>query len=73
MLRVFDDDLLKRGFEIAARHRLPAAYDSMYLALAEHLQCEFWTLDQKLINILDGALPSIRHISDFTPPARPTA
>ena len=34
-----------RAIEIAAHLSQGAVYDSHYLALAEHLDCEFWTAD----------------------------
>jgi predicted nucleic acid-binding protein len=33
---------------IARRFALPAAYDAQYLALAERLNIELWTVDQRL-------------------------
>lgn len=29
-----------------------AAYDSFYVALAERLQCDLWTADKKLVNVV---------------------
>jgi len=46
------------AFDLAARFRLPSTYDAHYLALAEMLQAEFWTADERLYN-------SVR--TDFTP------
>jgi predicted nucleic acid-binding protein len=37
-----------RPVEIAIRLKSRKAYDAAYLALAEHLQAELWTLDGKL-------------------------
>lgn len=39
-----------RPVEIAIRLRTRKAYDAAYLALAEHLQAELWTLDKRLFN-----------------------
>jgi len=39
-----------RPIEIAIRLRTRKAYDAAYLALAEHLQAELWTLDRRLFN-----------------------
>jgi predicted nucleic acid-binding protein len=47
---------------------LPATYDAHYLALAEHLGCELWTDDQRLIRRVATALPFVRWIGDH--PAR---
>jgi predicted nucleic acid-binding protein len=41
-------ELSLRAFEIASHFSRPTAYDSYYLALAEMLECEFWTADENL-------------------------
>ena len=41
-----------RAFELAARFNRPAAYDAHYLALAEMMEGEFWTADEKLYNFV---------------------
>ncbi|MDX2139450.1 MAG: type II toxin-antitoxin system VapC family toxin [Chloroflexota bacterium] len=51
-----DDQLLKRGYELASQFARPAAYDTQYLAVAEYLGCEFWTLDQRLFNVFSPVL-----------------
>jgi predicted nucleic acid-binding protein len=38
--------------EIAMRYNLPATYDAHYLALAEWMDIELWTADQRLVNTL---------------------
>ena len=43
---------------------LPATYDAHYLALAEHLGCELWTDDQRLIRHVATSLPFVRWIGD---------
>jgi predicted nucleic acid-binding protein len=43
---------------------LPATYDAHYLALAEHLGCELWTDDQRLIRQVATSLPFVRWIGD---------
>jgi predicted nucleic acid-binding protein len=43
---------------------LPATYDAHYLALAEHLGCELWTDDQRLIQQVSRSLPFVRWIGD---------
>lgn len=39
-----------RAFEIAEQFDRPNTYDAHYLALAEHLDCPFWTADKNLYN-----------------------
>ena len=43
---------------------LPATYDAHYLALAEHLGCELWTDDQRLLRNVATSLPFVRWIGD---------
>lgn len=43
---------------------LPETYDAHYLALAEHLGCELWTDDQRLMRRVATSLPFVRWIGD---------
>jgi len=65
---IIDDALLKRGYELAAQLNRPTAYDSQYLAVAERLDCEFWTADQKLFNAVSGSLSWVKWIGNFIIP-----
>jgi len=47
---IYDTPLIRRAHEIATQLNQPTAYDSQYLALAERLDCEFWTADKRLYN-----------------------
>jgi predicted nucleic acid-binding protein len=49
---------------------LPATYDAHYLALAEHLDCELWTDDRRLIRQVVNSLPFVRWIGDHPVAAR---
>lgn len=56
------------AFEWTLRLKRAAAYDSFYLALAETLNCEFWTADSRLFNALKQEnLPWLRWIEDMPP------
>ncbi len=48
---------------------LPATHDAHYLALAEHLSCELWTDDQRLLRQVGRSLPFVRWIGDHPPTA----
>jgi predicted nucleic acid-binding protein len=45
-----DFDLLRNAFHWAEKIGQSKIYDSLYLALAERLNAEFWTADQRLVN-----------------------
>ncbi|MBZ0299426.1 MAG: type II toxin-antitoxin system VapC family toxin [Anaerolineae bacterium] len=63
-----DEALLQRAFELANFYNRPNAYDATYLALAEHLGCEFWTADLKLFNAVSSQLEWVKWIGDYVPP-----
>lgn len=52
------------AFEWTLRLRRAAAYDSFYLALAESLQCNFWTTDQRLVNSVAAEHPWVRPVPE---------
>lgn len=54
--------LASRASELARESGLQATYDSFYIALAESLQGEFWTGDQKLHDRLHQRLPRLRSL-----------
>jgi predicted nucleic acid-binding protein len=60
-------DLSLRAFELAASFRRPAAYDAHYLALANHLNCAFWTADEHLYNVIHADFPHVRWLGGYRP------
>lgn len=62
-IRVYGDATLHvHALEIAGRVRLSATYDAHYLALAEQLNVEFWTADERLYNSVRYRLPWVRFV-----------
>jgi predicted nucleic acid-binding protein len=55
-----EPDLHRRAVQLANHLSLPAAYDAHYLALAEHLDGEFWTADGALVRTVQHAFPWVR-------------
>jgi predicted nucleic acid-binding protein len=52
-VELVDDTALHREAKaMAERYGLPATYDAHYLALAERLQVDLWTTDERLLNTL---------------------
>lgn len=61
-----DPELRVQALAVAARFRLPAAYDAHYLALSARERAEFWTTDGRLSNAVRHALPWV-HLVDSSP------
>jgi predicted nucleic acid-binding protein len=59
--------LQQRALAVAAELGLPATYDAQYLALADSLECLFWTADERLVRAVGGRLPFLRALRDYTP------
>lgn len=60
----YDQDLHVRALEITNQFRLSAAYDAHYLALAERLNCELWTAEERLWNSVRASLGWVRWIGE---------
>jgi predicted nucleic acid-binding protein len=59
------DALLQRGLEIGLQYEL-AVYDSLYIALAEHLNCPLITVDSKQETAARAAGITIKPVTDFS-------
>jgi len=57
-------DIHSRALELAYSLGQPATYDSHYLALAESLDCTYWTADQRFYNAASGNYPRVRWIGE---------
>ena len=55
-----DSELHIRSLHMAERFSLPAAYDAHYLALADQLGAELWTLDRRLARAVGDRFPWVR-------------
>ena len=56
------------AFNWTLRLKRASAYDSYYLVLAQMLECDFWTADQRLFNALQENHPGWVHwIEEMTP------
>lgn len=44
------------AWDMAKRFNLPNVYDLLYVALAQLERCDFWTVDQRLINSVGDAV-----------------
>ncbi len=61
---IYPADLHARALALALRYAQPQAYDAHYLALAESLNCEFWTADERLYRALRGELTWVRWLGE---------
>ena len=61
------EDISIQAMEFAHQLKLPATYDAHYLALALDENCECWTADKRLWNIVKGKFSWVRWFSDYHP------
>lgn len=61
-----DDSLHARAGAFARRFNRPAAYDAHYLAVAEAIDAEFWTTDERLFNAVRHELPWVNLVTTST-------
>ena len=61
------ENISTQAMEFAHQLNLPATYDAHYLALALHENCEYWTADKRLWNIVKGRFDWVRWFSDYHP------
>jgi predicted nucleic acid-binding protein len=59
------EGLDRQALILADAFGLPAVYDAHYLALAEQLDCEFWTADRRLVRAVASAMPLVRFIGEY--------
>ena len=52
------------AWELVQQFNRPRAYDTSYLALAQMNDCEFWTADKKLYNVVNQELPWARWVAE---------
>ena len=57
--------LHNRAIDLAVELNQRLAYDSHYLALAESLDCEFWTADRPFYRAAQGSYPRVRWIGNY--------
>ena len=63
-----EDRIYARAIELASQLGQGSVYDCHYLALAEFLDCDFWTDDRRFTRAADrNGIDRVRWIGDFTP------
>ena len=61
-------DIHRRALELASELGQGAAYDAHYLALAEILDCEMWTADERFYRVASPASARLRLLTEFVAP-----
>jgi predicted nucleic acid-binding protein len=56
-------NLHETAFELANQFNLPTSYDAHYLALAQHLNCDFYTADKRLYNTVKNQISWIKLVT----------
>ena len=59
--------LYQRSLELASQLGQGAIYDSLYLSLAESLDCELWTADARFHRAARERYRNLRLLADFAP------
>ena len=65
VVAISDMSIYPKAWELAKKYNLPRTYDMQYLAVAELADCEFWTLDRKLVNALQGKNKRVKWVGDY--------
>lgn len=58
-------EIYRKAWQLAKEFDLPVCYDMQYLAVAEIEDCEFWTLDRKLVNAVRGKNKRARWVGEY--------
>ena len=62
----YGPNLHRRALELASQLQQGAVYDTHYLALAENLDCELWTADQRFHRAVGTSTTHLKWIGDFS-------
>ena len=62
---LYPDGLHKRAWELAKKFNRPQTYDSHYIALAEILDVEIWTGDERLYNALKHGDSRVKWLGNY--------
>lgn len=69
---ITDDSVMDRAWKVSRYFDFPTMYDAAFLAVAEIIAerteetCEFWTADEKLVNLLNGRREYVRCLKQET-------
>ena len=63
-------NLHRRALELASQLDQGAVYDAHYLALAEILECEMWTADEKFVRAASPVARNLRWLGEFAEDSR---
>ncbi len=69
-IRIIDGfEMYRTAWRLVKALNLPACYDAQYLAVAEIEDCEFWTTDKKLLNLIQNKNSHVRWLGNYGTPA----
>ena len=54
-----------RALELAQELQTPAVYDTHYLALADILECDLWTADERFFNSVKEQQPRVKWLGGY--------
>ena len=65
-VRIIDgQEIYRIAWRLAKEYELPVCYDMQYLAVAEIENCDFWTLDRKLVNTVRGKNRRVKWVGEY--------
>ena len=59
------EGLYGRALTLANQTQQGSTYDSLYLALAEHEECEMWTADRRFVRAVQQQFPRVRWLVEL--------
>jgi predicted nucleic acid-binding protein len=62
---IYSPAIYRKAWELAKQYNLPRTYDMQYLAVAEIENCDFWTLDRKLVNTVRGKNRRVKWVGEY--------
>ncbi len=58
------ENLLSHAWEIGKAVNAPRLYDAFYIGLADIQDCELWTADRRLVNLVQSQFPQVHWLGE---------
>jgi len=65
-IRIIDSpEVYRTAWRLAKELNLPTCYDTQYLAVSELEECDLWTTDRKLMNLVQSKNSRVRWLGEY--------